>query len=364
MVDQKAKECREASNRNIYRKPNSVVGYNQVYVHGVPVAAEFSKTIQEEMSKQRMRSAANRLNRFQQGTNDSSLTLGRIDFTALEKAMTRVNITRQIFLTKIAAKQLPVALVLKRRQHALDDSCPLCNQSKETVSHMLRCESITSVAHFDTQIERLEIFLEQIQTAPNLGVYIISSLQMWRRDPIHLNKAYPCSLMHKNMFKAFYEQEKIGWDKFLEGLISPTWAILQQEYIDKHLNGKGTGIAWSVKLILQLWELLHSVWKHRNESIHKEDRQLTQIQGGTELKKAIHAEFDLGLGNLHKDFAALFHKYSKEVLQTKPLKMQIAWFKTIRTAREAAPGSSYDDGFSKNGPLRRWIGLPKLKEER
>ena len=171
-------------------------------------------------------------------------------------------------------------------------------------------------------------------------------------------------MQHKNIFKAFYEQDKIGWDKFLEGIISPAWAILQQEYIDKHLNGKGTRISWAVKLILHLWELLYSVWKHRNEIIHKEDQQLMQVQGGNELKKAILAEFDLGLGNQHKDFAALFHKNSKEVLQTTPLKTQIAWFKTVRKAREAIPDFSYDDGCSKNGPLRRWIGLSKLNEER
>ena len=364
VVDQKAKECREASSRNIFRKPKSVVGYNQVYMHGTPVASAFSKNIQEEISRQRMLSAAGRLNRFQLVNNPPSPNLGRVDFTALERAMTRVNTARQIFLTKVVSRQLPVALVLKRRQHTLDESCPLCNQSKETVSHLLCCDSITSVAHFDAQIDKLEVALEQINTSPTIGAYIISSLQMWRRDSTNLSKAYPCSLMHKNIFKAFYEQDKLGWDKFLEGIISPAWALLQQEYIDKHLNGKGTGISWAVKLILHLWELLHSVWKHRNEIVHKEEQQLTQVQGGNELKKAILVEFDLGLGNLHKDFAALFHKNSKEVLQTKPLRTQIAWFKTVRTAREAIPDFSYDDAFSKNGPLRRWIGLSKLNEER
>ena len=109
--------------------------------------------------------------------------------------MTRVNTARQIFLTKVASKQLPMALVLKRRQHALDESCPLCNQSMETVRHLLRCESITSVAHFDAQIDKLEAALEQIHTSLTIGVYIISSLQMWQRDSTNLSKAYPCSLM-------------------------------------------------------------------------------------------------------------------------------------------------------------------------
>ena len=94
--------------------------------------------------------------------------------------MTRVNTARQIFITKVASKQLPVALVLKRRQHALDESCPLCNQCTETVRHLLRCESITSVAQA----------LEQIHTSPT-----IISLQMWQRDSTNLSKAYPCSLM-------------------------------------------------------------------------------------------------------------------------------------------------------------------------
>jgi hypothetical protein len=83
--------------------------------------------------------------------------------------------------------------------------------------------------------------------------------------------------------------------------------------------------------------------------IHKDDRQLMQLQGGVELRNAILAEFEFGVDNLHKDFAPLLQRNSKESLLNKPLKAQISWFKMVRTAREAISNFRMMMAFQKMG---------------
>ena len=56
-------------------------------------------------------------------------------------------------------------------------------------------------------------------------------------------------------------QTSIGWVGFLEGLLSPRWASLQQEYFQS-LGYRCTGCRWVVNLSKKLWTMVFAMWDH------------------------------------------------------------------------------------------------------
>jgi hypothetical protein len=115
-------------------------------------------------------------------------------------------------------------------------------------------------------------------------------------------------------------------------------------------------LTWASQLISQLWELNLQIWLYRNDKLHSNSLLLQQLNGQSYLDHAITQEFCHGKGNLPMTFSPFFLKYTQQTLLDLPIETKIAWFRTIRTAREDS-GSDFHDEFSDNPALRGWIGL-------
>ena len=78
-------------------------------------------------------------------------------------------------------------------------------------------------------------------------------------------------------------QDLLGWDFFLEGILSTTWAEFQQRYYIR-LDKRHSGHRWLTQLIKRLWQIAWDIWEYRNDvnaskNLQQSDQQLTaQIQ--------------------------------------------------------------------------------------
>ena len=120
------------------------------------------------------------------------------------------------------------------------------------------------------------------------------------------------------------------------------------------------GTTWGKKLYKLLWTLLKSTWIARNEHLHETDR-IYELQGLPQLQEAIKKEYALGLHRLPAcEFSIYFSSRLDKLLQSK-LDTLKTWLYTIRLGRELHGGiDRIDDEFTIDGPLRSWLGLPKI----
>jgi hypothetical protein len=136
------------------------------------------------------------------------------------------------------------------------------------------------------------------------------------------------SAMHNvpPQFQAFGQsQDVIGWQRFLEGMISKEILVLQQQFY---------AVKGSSGLITRLLEITHGQWLYRNFMVHNPVSGTIATGKKEELLLEIERQRDLGdSGLLDED------KYLAEVnlrdLETTSGECQHCWLLAIKTARKA-----------------------------
>ena len=71
------------------------------------------------------------------------------------------------------------------------------------------------------------------------------------------------------------EQELLGEEAFLSGVVSRRWAQAQHRYLDRKGSRK-CEIKWTAMLMLKIIDIVVDLWKHRNEALHKRDNVVRQ----------------------------------------------------------------------------------------
>ena len=93
---------------------------------------------------------------------------------------------------------------------------------------------------------------------------------------------------HHNLSDDFFtfakSQDKIGWLRFLEGMVSKELPRLVQK---RDLDGDiGDVDKWMTLLITQLLEVVHGMWIYRNVVVHDELNGFYAVQGREKLQRA------------------------------------------------------------------------------
>jgi exonuclease III len=349
VVDKKAKEeLSKRSAKNTQREDTNL-GLLQLRIGEEEVTDNYAKKIQLHSAKQRSKDAGIRLNRF------TEETYSMINHEALAKAMLSMTIPRQIFVTKWISKQLPVGLNLIRRKQRIHNKCPYCMQEEDT-EHLWKCQNEDAIKVFLELLEGLEEELINMKTDHTIQVYLLLALTQWRESGKVSPNTLPSSIGDKDRFKPFADQQKIGWNQFMEGLLALTWAEAHEKHRDKLIN-KTTGERWTKRIIQYIWKMNREIWEHRNKQLHDNQKLVEELEGGLELDQVIRQEYLEGPDNLHRDLSNLFD-VSLEDLLKKPIQAKKNWFLLIRTAKESL-AIDRQDNFSQNGSLRKWVGLKK-----
>ena len=118
---------------------------------------------------------------------------------------------------------------------------------------------------WNATLNKVETWLNQQSTAPDVTHVIIENLRAWNasRRPVLYEGSHP----HLN--RAIIEQNRIGWEPFLRGYVSSKWNEAQScHYL--HLGSKKTGHRWLTELIKKMWAIAWDMWRFRNGVLHSQ----------------------------------------------------------------------------------------------
>jgi len=111
----------------------------------------------------------------------------------------------------------------RRHRDGRCDKCPCCTIHLETATHVLLCQEAGRVEAFQLGTTALERWLDKADTDPDLTDSIVEYVR--RRGTITMEEAIidaPPRFRHMAL-----SQDKIGWRRFLEGMISTEIASIQ-----------------------------------------------------------------------------------------------------------------------------------------
>lgn len=135
--------------------------------------------------------------------------------------------------------------------------CIHCNK-EEDFNHMMKCQGKQESSQ--SLLERFESKLIEINTEYFLRKYIMVHLKRWF-------EVYPSKRKAKKIprDKAIQQQNVIGWDKFIKGMIANAIVDKQMYYIqERNIKQKD----WTKQVILWWTQESNKIWCERNEKIH------------------------------------------------------------------------------------------------
>ena len=138
------------------------------------------------------------------------------------------------------------------------------------------------------------------KTDPEIQSAIYFALRQFNKDR-QFDMYVDPSIPHGVLRDCVIAQSHIGWTGFLEGLLSPKWAMVQQIYFHS-IGSQRSGTWWAIALSKTLWKLIFFKWDHRNSVLFAKGK-VDELSGITKVCRAIIQEWQIGLGQLDQSFA-------------------------------------------------------------
>jgi hypothetical protein len=251
-----------------------------------------------------------------------------IDYNAVEDAMQQLSIPRRRYVTKVASENCGVGSTLLEWKYQQTATCPRCPQECETTQHVQQCQGYAANASFNQSIDKLQEFLTNEVTRPDLQDAIVQCIQKWRvKQPIKLRE------YQDDVQNVIREQHTIGWLDFMECLPARGWQTLQRQYYREEGLQKSSR-RWIRGLLLQLHHMGHKQWRHRCDIKNNITRQDEQAHIDL-LHTEIEQQFDLGTDNLPAGDQPLLSHNILHLLE-KSLAYKKGWLARIWAARQRA----------------------------
>ncbi len=122
----------------------------------------------------------------------------------------------------------------------------------ETTEHVLLCLEVGRVEAFQFCTTALERWLDEADTDPDLTDSIVEYVP--RRGTVTMEKAiFDAPPRFRQLA---FSQDKIGWRRFLEGMISTDITYIQRQYI-AIIRSSMSLDKWCTGLITRLLEITH-----------------------------------------------------------------------------------------------------------
>jgi hypothetical protein len=216
----------------------------------------------------------------------------------------------------------------QRHRDGWSNKCPCCTLPVETAEHVILCPEEGRVEVFMRSSELLKRWLYDANTDPELVECIVEYVQGKGQE-----------LMEEivwgapERFNAMGQsQDKIGWQQFLEGMISKEITRIQQQHYA--LSGSRMSLErWSSGLITRLLEITHGQWVYRNFIVHDPVSGTIATARKEELLREIKRQHELGDAGLLEEDKYLA-KVNLEGLEDTSGERQHYWLLAIKTARK------------------------------
>ncbi len=146
-----------------------------------------------------------------------------------------------------------------RHRDGWNNKCPCCTIHMEMAEHILLSPKEGQIEAFRLAMTVLEQWLKEADTDPDLADCIVEYEQ--RRGTVMKEEVVqeaPCRFRTMGP-----SQDKIGWRRFLEGMISKEITVMQRQFYA--LNGSRVSLEkWSSGLITWLLEITYRRWLYQN----------------------------------------------------------------------------------------------------
>jgi hypothetical protein len=226
----------------------------KIWVDQKQLTKQVEENIRESISEHTMKYYWNKKGKI------SLSQFHNVGWTAIDKAMNSIPTGRKHWLAKHASGICGVNYIRQKWRERDNPDCPRCGLP-ETAKHVWHCQHQEVQEIWNKAIIDLLTFLNKIKTDPAISDQICCGLRSWYNgDNLRNTDARPLIIMQCNL----------GWDAFIEGIVSVEWGQQQQLYYAS-LNSRKTGLRWTVALLLKLWNIAWDLWSHRNGIEHNHD---------------------------------------------------------------------------------------------
>jgi hypothetical protein len=167
----------------------------------------------------------------------------------------------------------------------------------ETAKHVILCPEEGHVEVFMRLSELLEWWLYNVNRDPELAECTVEYVQ-GRGQELMEEIVWGSPERFNAMGRS---QDKIGWQQFLEGMVSKEITRIQQQHYA--LSGSRMSLErWSSRLITRLLEITDGPWVYRNFSVHDPVSGTIATAKKEELLREIERQRELGdAGLLEED---------------------------------------------------------------
>ena len=206
--------------------------------------------------------------------------------------------------------------------------CPSCEDSLETCHHVLTCPEEGRVEVLMGSIRNMEKWLVEVGKDPVLVDYIVE----YARGRGGKSMSDVCARKHQRYRAMARAQDKIGWRRFMEGMVSTELLKLQSE--SARIQGLKLSMSrWSTGLITKLLEVTHGQWIYRNLLVHDRISGVLATKKKEELQREIQKQQELGGDGLDEEDKFLL-EIKLEDLEESSGEHQEYWLLAIRAARK------------------------------
>ena len=229
-------------------------------------------------------------------------------------------------VTGIAATNLQMSY-----RDGRDAICPCCTEEIETTSHILHCDESGRVEALLATADELSNWLDEVNTDPDIADCIVEYVKgrggKTMRD-IEADLELPPEFK-----EVAVSQDKIGWQRMLEGMISKEFVRLQQYYWAE-AGIRASADKWASGLVTRLLEITHGQWIYRNFVVHDRVSGTLATAKKEELQREIERQQDLGATELLEEDKYLL-EVNLEDLERSSGERQEYWLLAIQAARRA-----------------------------
>ena len=264
--------------------------------------------------------------------------------------------SRYIWVVKFASGFLPTANHMFRHGNWEDNLCPLCKSTVETNAHLMRCSCDDAILERHSKIYDLHQWLLDNNTDPNLAQVIIYTLINGPNTSFSSMVPSTASPLIK---QTAIEQDILGWDNFLLGRMTSTWAQAQQQYFDCVSSNTNAhhGLGWMKRLIARVYDMTHAVWLYRNSVVHAEVEANMNQKTIDKLNNEIDRLYALGKYHVCHSHRYLFDE-GVSITKERSAKQKKYWVRTVQVSSEYHKQAEDNMYVGMRTLMRQWAMQP------
>jgi hypothetical protein len=260
-----------------------------------------------------------------------------INWKAMELYVTSLAIPQRIKVLKYVYDWQNTGAQKELHQWENEDDymCPYKCGQKEVAGHYLVCKKACNKQR-RMCLEAINKWMLSARTNHTIRVCIMKMLYSqlpitWR--PLHIEYRIP------DFFEqARTEQERLGWNLTVKGLLSKTWSTIQEEEYSRIRNRENlevwyTGSWWAKHLTKYIVYWALNEWQRRNEYLHKEIREREAEDIKQNNRDDILELYRLQEERPVKKLQRYFKTVLIDKLRQNPIR-QRQWIETIRALKE------------------------------